>query len=152
ARSNEAVFWVDRAEAFSGRPSKVIGYFEGNVKVNFGRRGNPHIVTGVAANTLEDKIWLGRFHTTGGIELQAPITSTDPNVEPAICRRGLEARDPLRQTPEGNPIPIAALEEDNGVQPAQMLRQEVAPPAGGRAVVAPAPGRRVRIFPRSGSR
>lgn len=152
ARSNEAVFWVDRAEAFSGRPSKVIGYFEGNVKVNFGRRGNPHIVTGVAANTLEDKIWLGRFHTTGGIELQAPITSTDPNVEPAIFRRGLEARDPLRQTPEGNPIPIAALEEDNGVQPAQMLRQEVAPPAGGRAVVAPAPGRRVRIFPRSGSR
>ena len=153
ATADEAVFWVDRAEAFSGRPSKVIGYFEGAVKVNFGRRGNPHVVTGVAANTLEDNIWLGRFHTTGGIELQAPVAPAQPDVEPAILRRGLEARDPFRQTPEGNLIPLAAAEgTDGGVQPAQLVRQEVAPPTGGRAVVAPAPGRRVRVFPRSGSR
>ncbi len=151
ASADEAVFWVDRAEAFSGRPSKVIGYFEGNVKVNFGRRGNPHLVTGVAANTLEDKIWLGRFHTTGGIELQAPIMPGEPNVEPAIFRRGLEARDPFRQTPEGNPIPTAISDgAGEGVQQAQAIRQEVAPPT--RATVAPAAGRRVRVFPRSGSR
>ena len=45
AEGDEAVLWIDRAEAFSGRPSKVIAYLDGNVHVEFGRGGDPHAVS-----------------------------------------------------------------------------------------------------------
>ena len=45
ARAAEGIFWIDRAEAFSGRPSKVIAYLEGSggdkVSVEFGPREIP---------------------------------------------------------------------------------------------------------------
>jgi hypothetical protein len=40
AKSDEAVLWVDRAEAFSERPSKVIAYLEGHVVIDFGPGGD----------------------------------------------------------------------------------------------------------------
>jgi hypothetical protein len=119
ARGNEAVLWVDRAEAFSGRPSKVIAYFEGDVHVEFAR-----------GQHLEDRSWLGRFHTTAGIEISAPLSGGEPQIRPAIFERGAAARQ-------------------NEVQPAQYTREEIAPPVA-TPINQAAP--RVRLFGRGGGR
>src|SRR5207253_938878 len=37
AKSEEGVLWIERAEAYSGRPSKVIAYLEGKVQVHFAK-------------------------------------------------------------------------------------------------------------------
>ena len=145
AKSREAVLWIDRAEAFSGRPSKIIAYLEKFVQVDFGRGGDPHAITGRRAQSLVDEqSWIGRFHTTGGIELAAPLTSHEPQVRPAIFARGNSAREN-----EFKPAPQAAAAElpyavapSQAVQPAQFTREEIAPPAG--TPVAPA-GNRVVI-------
>ncbi|QDU31951.1 hypothetical protein ETAA8_71130 [Anatilimnocola aggregata] len=137
ARAPEGVLWLDRAEPYTGRSSKVIAYLEGprnSVRVDFGRGGDPHALTGSKSQTLVDRTWLGWFYTQSGIELSVPVPAEDPNVKPAIFERGLEARDPARF----------------GVQPAQLIRQEeLAAPVG--QAVAPQ-GRRVRFVPRSGGR
>ena len=96
ARGSDAVLWIDRAEAYSGRPSKVIAYVEGNVIVNFGRRGDPHSISRRESERLETQSWLGRFHTTAGIELAVPVTGAEPSVKPAIFERGLKPAAPSR--------------------------------------------------------
>ena len=93
AKSDEAVLWIDRAEAFSGQPSKVIAYVEGNVSINFGKGGDPYAVAGRRSQTMKARTWLGRFHTTGGIELAAPVSGGEAAVRPAIFDRGLAARE-----------------------------------------------------------
>ncbi len=136
ARAPEGVLWLDRAEPYTGRASKVIAYLEGpqgSVRVDFGRGGDPHSLTGRSAQSIVDRSWLGWFYTQAGIELSLPIPTEDPNVKPAIFERGLEARDPARFD----------------VQPAQLRQEELAAPVG--QPVAPA-GRRVRFFPRNGGR
>jgi hypothetical protein len=141
ARSAEAVMWIDRAELYSGRNSKVIGYFEGDVTVDFGTTGDPLAAGFTKRGLLKDRSWVGRFHTVGGIDLKAPLTSGEPNVKPAIFDRGSEART------AGLP-PLPAAGSPSAVQPAQFAA-EVAPPA---ATPALSPNRRVRLFPRSTSR
>jgi hypothetical protein len=135
ARGHEAVLWIDRAEPFSGRPSKIIAYLEGNVHVEFGRAGDPHAISGRRAQSLKDHNWLGRFHTTGGIELAAPPSADGAAVRPAIFQRGASARES-----EFKPTPLGS------VQPAQFTREEIAPPAA--APLAPG-GQRVRIDARN---
>src|SRR5205823_6566121 len=117
AKSDEAVLWINRAEAFGGQPSKVIAYLEGNVRVEFGPGSNTTGLPGVQQPRLEDRTWLGRFHTTAGIELSAP-PSTEPPVRPAIFQRGATAREN-----EGSPA------RDLATRPAQFTREEIAPPA-----------------------
>jgi lipopolysaccharide export system protein LptA len=125
AKSDEAVLWIDRAEAFSGRPSKIIAYLEGHVHVVYGK--NAQAPPGMRQLTrLEDRTWLGRFHTTSGIELSAPLTgNAESQSQPAIVSRGAAARDN-----EGVRRPEAAGTSalDRGVQPAQFAREEIAPP------------------------
>ncbi|MDX1946910.1 MAG: hypothetical protein SFU86_16025, partial [Pirellulaceae bacterium] len=133
-RSSEAVLWIDRAEPYSGRPSKVIAYLEGNVELRFGRGDrDPFAMTGTSQAASQNPVsWLGRFHTTAGIEMSAPLSAADAAIKPAIYERGTKARDPAAK-----------------VAPAQFVQEEIAPPAG--APIAPA-GNRVRIFPRAGGR
>jgi len=137
ATAPEAVLWLDRAEPYTGRASKVIAYLEGpqgSVRVDFGRKGDPHSFGGRAAQSVVDRSWLGWFYTQAGIELSVPVPTEEPQVKPAIFERGLEARDPARFD----------------VKPAQLIRQEeLVAPVG--TPVAPQ-GRRVRFFPRSGGR
>jgi lipopolysaccharide export system protein LptA len=137
ATAPEAVLWLDRAEPYTGRASKVIAYLEGpqgSVRVDFGRKGDPHAMSGRSAQTLVDRSWLGWFYTSAGIELSVPVPTEEPNVKPAIFEHGLAARDPARFD----------------VKPAQLTRpEELAAPA---AQPAAAQGRRVRFFPRSGGR
>jgi hypothetical protein len=138
ATAPEGVLWIDRAEPYTGRPSKVIAYLEGpqgSVRVDFGRAGNPHAITGRRAQTLVDRSWVGSFYTQAGIDLSVPVPAGEPQVKPAIFERGLEARDPSKYDAQ-----IAAL---------QMRQEEIAAPVG----QPPArQGRRVRFFPRSGGR
>jgi len=137
AHGSDAVLWIDRAEAYSGRPSKVIAYIEGEVVVNFGRRGDPHSISQREPERLETRSWLGRFHTTAGIELAVPVTGGQPQVKPAIFERGTEARRPAT----------------SAVQPAQFAREEIAPPVGQpNGQGAASLGNRIRIAGRSGGR
>ena len=73
ASGNDAVLWIDRADPFTGRPSKVIAYLEGGVRVEFEKadRAGP---AGVPRG-LSDRVWLGRFLTTAGIDLAAPVSA-----------------------------------------------------------------------------
>jgi len=147
ARGSDAVLWIDRAEAYSGRPSKVIAYVEGEAVVDFGRRGDPHSISRRETERLQDRSWLGRFHTTAGIELAVPVTGpvgnalrgaagAEPQIKPAIFERGLEARRPV-----------------SAVRPAQFAREEIAPPVGQPSGQGPARlGNRIQIFGRSGGR
>jgi hypothetical protein len=139
ASGQEAVLWIDRAEAFSGRPSKIIAYFEGDVRVQFGRGGNPHAVSGQRAQSLRDQTWLGRFHTTGGIELAAQRSDVGPQMEPPIFQRGLSVwqHDADSRGPGDMPV-VTRLHTENAapqlmgsanVHPAQATREEIAPPA-----------------------
>ncbi len=142
ARGPEGVFWIDRSETFSGQPSKVIAYLEGTknapARVDFGSRQNPHALSGQKQNSVLDRTWLGRFQTTAGIQVAAPVTgSGQPEVSPAIFERGLDARKP------GTPAPAP-------VRPAQFTGEEVAPPAA--STPARPTNKRVRFFPRGHGR
>jgi lipopolysaccharide export system protein LptA len=123
-KSDEAVLWIDRAEAFSGRPSKIIAYLEGHVQVAFGKNAQAPPGSRQPAR-LEDRTWLGRFHTTSGIELSAPLADSPDAQQPAIVGRGAAARDN-----EGvrRPEAVGSNGFDQGVQPAQYAREEIAPP------------------------
>jgi hypothetical protein len=151
ARGTDAVLWVDRAEAYSGRPSKVIAYLEGGVKVDFGSRGDPHSISRREADRLEDKTWLGRFHTTAGIELAVPVSRGEPNVKPAVFERGLAARQPAPTQSFADWS--VSRPQQSVVTPAQFAAEEIAPPVGRPGGTSPlAMGNRIRIFPRSGGR
>ena len=69
----------------SGR-SKVIAYLEGRVVVETVRAGKPAKLT--------DKTWLGRFFTTGPVEVHAGVVAGRPDVLPAVYQRGMERRNP----------------------------------------------------------
>ncbi|HEY2412106.1 MAG TPA: hypothetical protein VGI40_07680 [Pirellulaceae bacterium] len=124
AKSDEAVLWIDRAEAFSGRPSKIIAYLEGQVQVVFGASAVAP-PSSRQPQRLQDRTWLGRFHTTSGIELSAPLTSSPDSQQPAIVNRGIAARD--HEGVRGAPTTSGGSFDAN-VQPAQFAREEIAPP------------------------
>jgi peptidoglycan hydrolase-like protein with peptidoglycan-binding domain len=115
---------------------------------DFGRGGDPHAFSGRRAQSLEDRAWLGRFHTTAGIELSAPLTTDEPQVRPVIYERGIAARENEVQPLTGGGAK-ATLHLDQAVQPAQYTREEIAPPA---AVPLPQSGSRVTINGRNGGR
>ena len=162
ATAEEAVLWIDRAESFSGRASKVIAYMEGNVAVDFNRAGVANTFSGRPAQSIRDRTWLGRFSTTAGIEMAVPISSAPADMQPAIVERGMSAREPAAakgsgafaggvanaiagQNPAKTPDPLPG----ESVEPAQFQREEIAPPAGTPIA---ATGSRVRVFPRGGGR
>ncbi|MCE9526139.1 MAG: LPS-assembly protein LptD [Planctomycetales bacterium] len=145
ARAPEAIFWIDRADAFSGQPSKVIAYFEGNgsekVNVQFGPAGNPDSLSRNKPTSLTDRTWLGRFHTQAGIQIAAPLSGqSSSQVAPAIFERGLEARSPNSKMGDVAPAQFAVP---------RAAGEEIAPPTA--QPIRPA-NRRVRFFPRGHGR
>jgi hypothetical protein len=130
ARGAEGIFWIDRAESFSGQSSKVIAYVEGGASdkalVDFGGQPNPQAIGPRRPQRLEDKSWLGRFHTTAGIQMSVPMTGGQSHVRPAIYDRGSQAWLPNRQVQHTEPdgrYPLAG-----GIQNAQFTGEEIAPP------------------------
>jgi lipopolysaccharide export system protein LptA len=137
ANGDEAVLWIDRAEAYSGRPSKIIAYLEGReVRVLLGPGTGPG--TGPQRREMVDRSWLGRFHTTAGIQLSAPMTGEASAAQPPIVQRGAMARETEGEGRGlGNaPIVMRTHREDgvitssfdSNVRPAQFAREEIAPP------------------------
>jgi hypothetical protein len=148
ARGTDAVLWIDRAEAFSGRPSKVIAYLEGGVQVDFGRRGDPHSVSRRKAETLVDNAWIGRFHTTSGIHMAVPQTGYTSPQKSELFQRGQSAWLNPSQPARTNWQPQTPASSQ--VQPAQFAAEEIAPPAA--LPISPMGGSRISIGPRSGGR
>lgn len=145
ARAPEGIFWIDRAETFSGRPSKVIAYMEGSgsekVSVQFGPAGNPDALGHGKPTSLTDRTWLGRFHTLAGIQIAAPLTGQGkPQVAPAIFERGVDARSPSSSRTEVTPAQFS--------QP-RAAGEEIAPPTA--QPIRPA-SRRVDFFSRGHGR
>lgn len=99
ASGQEAVLWVNRAQADSGQDSKVIVYLEGDVTVSYSHTGQPAGESSRRAQAIRDQNWLGRFYTSTNIEIQAPSTSFEPAVQPPLVQRGLAAREAEGQGP-----------------------------------------------------
>ncbi len=82
ARCQEAVLWIDRAEAIEQRPNKIIAYLEGAVEIVHDRRpGGPR---------LQDKTWFGRFQSSAGVEVRTGTVAGKPEATPAIYQRFLD--------------------------------------------------------------
>ena len=83
ARCRDAVLWIDRGDPSRGILSKIIAYLETDVWITFGRQGA----------VLEDRFWLGRFHTSSRVVVRAPLDLPAPKAEPPVVQRGMEARN-----------------------------------------------------------
>lgn len=121
ASAQEAVLWIERSGLNSTEPSKVIAYLERDVAVDFSRHETKA--------QLADWSWLGRFQTTGQIEVEVPQVDGALNELPAIYHRGMAKRNPVR---------------DGTVQHTQFTQPLPAP----AAPVAAPDTRRIRLFSR----
>ena len=96
ARSQDAVLWIDASQDPASSPSKIIAYLEHDVMVDWGRTGPPHSGTGKQAQTIIGRSWLGRFHTTAGIEMRVPEEGPPLTSGSQMVQRGKEASTGLR--------------------------------------------------------
>lgn len=157
ARSPQAILWVDRADPYSGKPSKVIAYFEGDtggqVQVDYGHAGNPHNITQRKAQTIKDRTWVGRFHSTAGITMSVPLDGRgQPEVLPAIYRRGEQAwHGGVTSASASQTVSEKGREaEPSAVRGATYVAEELAAPT---VQPTPQPMReRIRFFPRNNGR
>jgi hypothetical protein len=131
ARAREAVLWVDRGAPSQGVPSKIIAYLETDVVIQFQS----------SEAQIQDRQWLGRFHTTDRIEFRVPHTNPAPAGLPPLVRRGHEART-WEASAQVRPVQFNAPQFDASLE-------EVFPaPRGAAAPTA----RNVTITPRSSIR
>lgn len=160
-RGSEAVLWVDRETPQSGKPSKVLAYFEagprGQVQVEQGA-ARAHRATRRSSQTLLKPTWFGRFHTWGAIRVQTPRAGPPPRVLPEVYRRGREAgpfRSPVQLAQHTQPIwpgppasgsltPLPPTQSSRFRQPAG-----TAPPAGATPLP---PAGATRLPPAGGTR
>jgi hypothetical protein len=127
-RSQEAVLWIDHAEAVSRQRSKVIAYLEGNVTIDSRQPAKPA--------RLADRVWFGRFFTTAHVEVHAGVVAGQPDVLPAIYQRGMDRRNPT----------AADVVRSSRVEQAAFTTPPPVQPVVGRPL--PPGTRRVRVFPR----
>jgi hypothetical protein len=132
ARSADAVLWVEPGDPLHDEPSKIIAYLENDVSIDYARNAKPHRETGKRAQTIQARSWLGRFHTTSGIDLRAPMTGAQPPSRPQMVERSMEALNWSRR---------------NGVEQAQYLAP--APGAAPGAAQAQPMARNVSVRSRS---
>jgi hypothetical protein len=140
---SEAVLWIENGDrADPAKPIKVIAYFEGNsaqpVLVDY-QRLRADDSDAEFAGRQETPHWLGRFYTSGQLQIDAATSGATPEVLPPIYRRGLEKF----KSEEGS---AASAPADGKVQPAQFTTTI---PPGAAPQPAPVGFRRVQIFRRS---
>ena len=104
AQAQDAVLWIDPGDPLAGTPTKIIAYLETEVVIDFGQAGAE----------LEDRHWLGRFHTSASVELHIP-RGDRPGTLPTVVHRGIEAWH---------------SDMDDKVQPAQFEGPPMVPSAG----------------------
>ena len=93
ARGDEAVLWVDRGSALSGKESRVTLYLEGSAAVDFGRGGQVNPGTNLAAQSIRDHSWFGHLVAQASVDIQVRDVVSDPDVPPAVYQRGVQAFD-----------------------------------------------------------
>ena len=142
ARAEEAVLWVTRGDPLAKIPTKIIAYLETDVVIDFQHQQPAHARTGRRADTLQDKRWLGRFHTLSQVhfDVTAEPAETQP---PAFFHRGVAALQAEWSQEGAGPI-----------EPAQLLQPTLTPPMLAQPILSPpvaaAPtARNVQILPRS---
>jgi hypothetical protein len=125
---DEAVLWIDHADAVSRQRSKMIAYLEGHVSLDLHRGGKPVRITA--------QTWFGRFYTVQAVQVRTGVVAGKPDVLPGIYQRGTDRR---------NPAP-ADVTHASGVEPAQYVTP--GPRAAPIARPLPPGVRRVRVLPR----
>ncbi|MDB4374647.1 hypothetical protein N9Z63_01530, partial [bacterium] len=132
ASSDEAIIYVESPAGAAGvtdeaKGYKIIAYLEGNVVVQLDRKGPAHEAIGGSSDQMVDDRWLGRFFTTGTVNLDRNALNQDLDDLPAIYNRSQTVlRDGL----------------DSSVQPAGfMVPQET-------IVVSPQTGRIQQVEPK----
>ncbi|MBN2292716.1 MAG: LPS-assembly protein LptD [Pirellulales bacterium] len=100
ARAINAVVWVDRGEAFSNEPHRIIAYFEGNVVVDQSpatgwQSANEKKTEG--PKRLTDKTYLMRLTSQAMPDIRVGQISGAPAQMPEIYSRGMDRRNPLAQ-------------------------------------------------------
>ena len=93
SRSEEAVVWVKRPDAWNQQLGFVLAYLEGDVVVESRYAGSGHRDTDRVADTVRADRWFGRFYTSTQIRVLAPCTAFEPAVKPAIYQRGRQTHE-----------------------------------------------------------
>ena len=111
AQAQEAVVWINGPDVAPGQARRVIAYLEQNVSVA--------LPQGSAAVRVTDKQWLGRFHTTSNIQVQAGQVAGQPDVTPEVYQRAMKLREPapmppVRRTQFIAPQPVAPQPKQSG--------------------------------------
>lgn len=121
--SQQAVLWVKQSGEFGARENRVIGYFEGDVGVDYQR--------GDAQARMQDESWLGDFYSTSPLRIHVAHPGPEPPVKPAVYQHALARREPAAA---------------GAIQRTQYTTR--AAPA---LTTAPAGTRRLRAFPLTGT-
>jgi hypothetical protein len=138
ARSQQAVLWVERGDAQSQTPHKVIAYLEGEVEINYqpgGEVGGEGAIRAAASATLKDRQWFGRFYSALPVDVRPMTLVGAPAERPEIYARAA-----------ANLAPAAPQAQAAQAQPAQFIEPIPTPPP----VIGPAPDMvRIRVQGRS---
>jgi len=146
ARSEEAVVWVKRPDAWNNHVGFVLAYLEGDVTVESRYAGSAHRPPNRSPDAVRANRWFGRFFTSTEIHVHAPSTAFEPAVKPAIYERG-------RQTHEAEGRGVVQQAQYSPRLPGWVPPTPPTPPGGpwSPPVAAPwpSPGASVPSFPAS---
>jgi hypothetical protein len=145
AQSREAVVWIERGSVGAGELRKAIVYLEGDVLVELRRGGAPHAATGFGTQAYRGETWLGRFHTHGGIDVNASIPAGEPAEKPPVFYRALRARELELDRSTIRADFAAQQREPLPVHPAQFTAPVIPAPAQPAVIIPP---KRILVRPR----
>jgi hypothetical protein len=149
AQGREAILWIERPNASQQHDTQVVVYLEGDVKIMADRQAR--------GTSLQDRVWLGRFQSTGQVQVTAPAVAGMPDVLPPIYWRAVERRKPSDADGQWHSRVEAAQYTVPTAQPMESIPAGI--PVG--PVAAPTPGivdypaasvpkmRRIQVYPRS---
>ena len=146
ATGDEAVLWIDHADAVGRRRSNIIAYLEGRVTRNFNNPGedsrNPAEGNSRPSARMTDRSWFGRLYTDSSVRINVVRSAGEPQVKPAIFERASALREP-------NAASSSQVGQIQAAQFTELLEDSTNPQLVPEAETLVNGGRRVRVFPRS---
>ena len=128
ASSDEAIIYVEAPDGGvdEAKGYKIVAYLEGNVVVQLDRKGPAHESNGESADQIVDDRWLGRFFTTGTVDLDRNASSQNLDDLPVIYNRSEAVlRDGLDSSVQ--PVGLLVPQETIVVSPQTGRIQQVEP-------------------------
>ena len=122
--AQEAVLWVRRGDDAEKRPTTVIAYLEGDVRIVDGRQASGY--------EMRDRSWLGDFTSTAPLQIRTPQPKSAPDVLPQVFVNAQARRDLLQQ-------PIMQVQHTTPASPYAAPVVTGVPPVGAPRPVAAAP-------------